>query len=301
MINGIIIVSKEQEFTSHDVVAKMRGICRQKKIGHTGTLDPNATGVLPICLGNATKLCDMLTDHDKEYIAEFELGKTSDTLDIWGNVTVTDANVSLLTEEVVKLAIQSMEGAQMQVPPMYSAKKIDGKKLYELARAGIEVERKAVPIHVSEIEILKMALPKVVIRVACSKGTYIRSICADIGEKLGCGAVMTALERTKVGMFLKENSYSLAQIQKLRDENRLEEIVIPVESCFEQYERILVKPFATKMLRNGNELYYDMLTKIPTMERCRICDEQGRFYGVFLAQNDKKTVKPWKMFFPEEG
>ena len=163
------------------------------------------------------------------------------------------------------------------------------------------MERKAVPIHVSEIEILKMALPKVVIRVACSKGTYIRSICADIGEKLGCGAVMTALERTKVGMFSKENSYSLAQIQKLRDENRLEEIVIPVESCFEQYERILVKPFATKMLRNGNELYYDMLTKIPTMERCRICDAQGRFYGVFLTQNDKKTVKPWKMFFPEEG
>ncbi|MBE5851625.1 MAG: tRNA pseudouridine(55) synthase TruB [Lachnospiraceae bacterium] len=301
MINGIIIVSKEQEYTSHDVVAKMRGICRQKKIGHTGTLDPNATGVLPVCLGNATKLCDMLTDHDKEYIAEFELGKISDTLDIWGEVTVTDADVSLLTEETVKQVIYSMEGDQMQVPPMYSAKKIDGKKLYELARAGIEVERKAVPIHVSEMEILEMALPKVVIRVACSKGTYIRSICADIGEKLGCGAVMTALERTKAGMFLKENSYSLAQIQTLRDENRLEEIVIPVETCFEQYERILVKPFAEKMLKNGNELHYDMLTKIPTTEKCRICDAKGQFYGVFLAWNDKKTVKPWKMFLPEEG
>lgn len=301
MINGIIIVSKEQEFTSHDVVAKMRGICRQKKIGHTGTLDPNATGVLPVCLGNATKLCDMLTDHDKEYIAEFELGKTSDTLDIWGEVKRTDADVSLLTEDIVKQVICSMKGEQMQIPPMYSAKKIAGKKLYELARAGIEVERKPVRIYISEIEILEMALPKVVIRVACSKGTYIRTICSDIGEKLGCGAVMTALERTKVGMFTKGNAYSLAQIQNLRDENRLEEIVIPVESCFEQYERILVKPFATKMLKNGNELYYDMLTKIPTMERCRICDAQGQFYGVYLVQREKKAVKPWKMFFPEEG
>lgn len=301
MINGIIIVSKEQDFTSHDVVAKMRGICRQKKIGHTGTLDPNATGVLPVCLGNATKLCDMLTDHDKEYIAEFELGKTSDTLDIWGEVIETKAELKGITEQAVTDAIYCMQGNQMQVPPMYSAKKIDGKKLYELARAGIEVERKPVPIYISKIEILKMELPKVTIKVACSKGTYIRVICADIGEKLGCGAVMTALERTKVGMFTKEKAYTLTQIQKFRDEERLEELIIPVEACFEAYEKITVKPFASKMLKNGNELYYNMLAQIPTGDKCRIYDADGRFYGVFLKQETKKTVKPWKMFFPEEG
>lgn len=301
MINGIIIVSKEPDYTSHDVVAKMRGICKQKKIGHTGTLDPNATGVLPVCLGNATKLCDMLTDYDKEYVAEFELGRTSDTQDIWGNVTESLWNENTVSGDLVRDIILSMQGEQLQIPPMYSAKKIQGKKLYELARAGVEVERKPVKVNISEIEILSMELPKVCIRVVCSKGTYIRTLCADIGEKLGCGAVMTALERIKVGMFIREYSYTLSQIQMLRDENRLDEIVIPVERCFERYEKVSVKAFAMKMLKNGNELPYETLVQVPKAEKCRIYGSDGNFYGVFLKQDGKRTVKPWKMFFPEEG
>jgi len=301
MINGIIIVDKEQGYTSHDVVAKMRGICKQKKIGHTGTLDPNAIGVLPVCLGNATKLCDMLTDYDKEYIAEFELGKTSDTQDIWGNVTERIWKQELLSEDIVHDAITSMEGTQWQIPPMYSAKKVQGKKLYELARAGVEVERKPVKIHISSIEIVNMELPKVCIRVVCSKGTYIRTLCADIGEKLECGAVMTSLNRSKVGIFHQKQAYTLPQIQLLRDEDKLDEIVIPVERCFEQYDKVSVKPFAMKMLKNGNELPYKMLENVPEKERCCIYGADGIFYGVFLNQSEKGTIKPWKMFFPEEG
>ena len=184
MINGILIVQKEQGFTSHDVVAKLRGICKQKKIGHTGTLDPNATGVLPVCLGQATKLCDLLTDHDKEYIAQLLLGKTTDTQDIWGTVLTDTGDLwKSLTEKQVEDAILSFVGEQMQLPPMYSALKVNGKKLYELARAGIQVERERRPVTFYEIEILEMNLPRVKIRVSCSRGTYIRTLCADIGEK----------------------------------------------------------------------------------------------------------------------
>ena len=180
MINGIINVHKEEGFTSHDVVAKLRGICGQKKIGHTGTLDPMATGVLPVCLGSGTKVCDMLTDKDKEYVAELLLGCTTDTQDVTGEVlSQCEVNVS---EEAVREAVMSFVGDYQQVPPMYSALKVNGKKLYELAREGKEVERKARPVRILEIEILDMPLPVVKMRVACSKGTYIRTLCADIGE-----------------------------------------------------------------------------------------------------------------------
>ena len=171
MLNGIINIYKEKGFTSHDVVAKMRGICRQKKIGHTGTLDPDATGVLPVCLGCGTKLCDMLTDKDKEYVTELLLGVTTDTQDVTGQVLTQ--NAVEVSEEQVKEAIMSFLGDYMQVPPMYSALKVNGKKLYELARAGKEVERQARPVKILDLEILEMNLPVVKIRVACSKGTYI--------------------------------------------------------------------------------------------------------------------------------
>ncbi|MBP5732814.1 MAG: tRNA pseudouridine(55) synthase TruB, partial [Lachnospiraceae bacterium] len=191
MLNGMIIVKKEAGFTSNDVVAKMRGICGQRKVGHTGTLDPDATGVLPVCLGNGTKLCDMLAERDKEYVTELLLGVTTDTQDISGTVlSEREVNAS---EEEVRAAIQSFVGAYDQVPPMYSALKVNGKKLYELAREGKEVERKARRVAILEIEILEMKLPVVKLRVACTKGTYIRTLCHDIGEKLGCGGTMKSL------------------------------------------------------------------------------------------------------------
>lgn len=191
MIHGIVIIHKEKGFTSHDVVAKLRGICGQKKIGHTGTLDPEATGVLPVCLGSGTKLCDMLTDKDKEYVTELLLGVETDTQDMTG--TVLARHPVSVSQEQVREAVLSFGGSYMQVPPMYSALKINGKKLYELAREGKEVERRAREVRIEEIEILQMQLPVVRLRVVCSKGTYIRTLCADIGQKLGCGGVMESL------------------------------------------------------------------------------------------------------------
>ena len=294
-------VQKEQGFTSHDVVAKLRGICKQKKIGHTGTLDPNATGVLPVCLGQATKLCDLLTDHDKEYIAELLLGKTTDTQDIWGTVLTDTGDLwKSLTEKQVEDAILSFAGEQMQLPPMYSALKVNGKKLYELARAGIQVERERRPVTFYEIEILEMNLPRVKIRVSCSRGTYIRTLCADIGEKLSCGAVMTALERTRVGMFEKSRSYTLSELEKLRDEGKLEELVYPVEDCFSEFPTYYVKKEADRFLKNGNELKKTMFEKTPEEKgRIRVYDAQKRFCGVYEKADGRDTYKPWKLFLPD--
>ena len=195
MYNGVIIVNKEKGFTSHDVVAKLRGILKQKKIGHTGTLDPDATGVLPVCLGHATKLCDMLTDKDKTYETVMLLGSVTDTQDISGQVLKSVDVDSLrdngeLTDDQILEVIESFVGDYNQIPPMYSALKVNGKKLYELAREGIEIERKARLVKILAIENVRIEFPRVYMTVSCSKGTYIRTLCHDIGEKLMCGACM---------------------------------------------------------------------------------------------------------------
>ena len=200
MVNGIINVYKEKGYTSFDVVAKLRGIFKQKKIGHTGTLDPDATGVLPVCLGKATKLCDLLTDKNKTYEAVLLLGKTTDTQDITGEV-LEEKSTEALTEEKVREAIEGFIGDYEQIPPMYSALKVNGKKLYELAREGKVIERKARPVKILDIQILEIDLPKVRMEVSCSKGTYILTLCHDIGEKLGCGGCMESLMRTRVSTF----------------------------------------------------------------------------------------------------
>ena len=200
MIHGIINVYKEKGFTSHDVVAKLRGIVGQKKIGHTGTLDPDATGVLPVCLGKATKLCDLLTDKDKTYEAVMLLGMTTDTQDITGRI-LEEKSTETLTADKVREVIESFIGDYDQIPPMYSALKVNGKKLYELAREGKVVERKARPVKILDIRIIEMDLPRVRMEVSCSKGTYIRTLCHDIGEQLGCGGCMESLIRTRVSTF----------------------------------------------------------------------------------------------------
>ncbi len=212
MINGIINVYKEKGYTSFDVVAKLRGILKTKKIGHTGTLDPDAEGVLPVCLGKATKVCDLLTDKNKEYVAVMLLGKVTDTQDTTG--TVLEEHLVEVTEEQVKEAVLSFTGEYMQVPPMYSALKVNGKKLCDLARAGVTVERQARPVQLYSIEIIKMELPRVCMRVRCSKGTYIRTLCQDIGEKLSCGACMESLLRTKVSEFCVQDALRLSEIEE---------------------------------------------------------------------------------------
>ncbi len=189
MYNGIINVYKEKGYTSFDVVARMRGICGQKKIGHTGTLDPDAEGVLPVCLGKATKVCDMLTDSDKVYRAVMQLGIETDTQDLTGTV-LSACEVPVPTETEIRDVIRTFQGEIMQVPPMYSALKVNGKKLCDLARAGVTVERKARPVTIYEIRIERVELPEIELTVSCSKGTYIRTLCHDIGQKFGCGAAM---------------------------------------------------------------------------------------------------------------
>ena len=211
MINGIMNIYKEAGYTSHDVVAKLRGIVKQKKIGHTGTLDPDAVGVLPVCFGSATKLCDLMTDKSKEYEAVLRLGITTDTQDLSGTILSESAVTS--GEADIKRAIMRFVGGYEQLPPMYSALKVNGKKLYELAREGKEVERQPRHVDIPAIRILEMKVPEVRFVVSCSKGTYIRTLCADIGEQLGCGAAMAHLKRTRVGNFRIEDAVTLSQVE----------------------------------------------------------------------------------------
>lgn len=300
MLNGIINVYKEPGFTSHDVVAKLRGICKQKKIGHTGTLDPGAAGVLPVCLGTGTKLCDMLTHKDKEYVTELLLGVITDTQDTSGEVL--EKREVDCTPDRIREAAMSFLGAYDQVPPMYSALKVNGRKLYELAREGREIERQARRVEILELEILEISLPVVKMRVVCSKGTYIRTLCADIGEKLGCGGTMQLLERTRVGNFQKADAYTLAQIEELRDRGELESILFPVEKAFEGTRRLCVAQEYDRALHNGNAIYPQWIRGelIPKEdELVRMCTSQGEFLGVFSYAEDKKRYQPVKMFLEQ--
>lgn len=294
MLNGVINIYKEAGFTSHDVVAKMRGILKQKKIGHTGTLDPMAVGVLPVCIGSATKLCDMLTDKRKEYIAELLLGVTTDTQDTSGEVLCQ--NDVCVSEQEVCTAVLSMLGAGKQIPPMYSALKVNGKKLYELAREGKTVERKPRDITIYEIEVLDIALPVVKFRVLCSKGTYVRTICQDIGEKLGCGGCMQSLVRTKVERFDIDGAITLAQLEQARDLGTLMEYVVPVEEMFDTLPKVIVLSRFQKMLENGNVFTPNMCAKDAPEGEVRVYNEEGRFYGVYVYEPRMHAYKPVKMF-----
>lgn len=296
-MDGILNIYKEAGFTSADVVAKLRGICKQKKIGHTGTLDPQATGVLPVCLGNATKVCDLLTDRSKEYVAKLLLGVETDTLDVTG--TVLAHHEVKVTEEEVREAVQSFVGGYDQIPPMYSALKVDGKRLYELARAGKEVERKARHVELPEIEILQMELPVVKFRVECSKGTYIRSLCADIGAKLGCGGTMQSLVRTRVGEFHLEEALTLSQVEALRDEGRISEQLHLVDAIFADCPSRTVDVQWTKLVDNGNPLYpAQTMENTPTAEGewVRIYRADGTFVGIYAFEEAKGRFQPIKMF-----
>ena len=303
MLNGIIVIDKEPGYTSFDVVAKMRGICRQKKVGHTGTLDPDATGVLPVCLGKATRVSGILTDSDKEYEAVMQLGVVTDTQDSSGNVLQT-APVSCSEDEVRK-AILSFQGQIEQIPPMYSALKVNGQKLCDLAREGIEVERKSRPITIYGIDILSMELPMVSLRINCSKGTYIRTLCHDIGQKLGCGACMASLRRTKAAGYRLKDAYSLAEVEAAAGEGRLEQLVHRIDSVFEEYERISVRATGTALARNGNPLAMDQvcLPETPALDGqiFRVYLKDGSFVGLFIFRLKEQQFRPYKMFLEEQA
>ena len=292
-------VYKEAGYTSHDVVARLRGIVKQKKIGHTGTLDPDAVGVLPVCLGNATKLCDLMTDKSKEYEACLQLGVTTDTQDMSGKIlTQNEVNVD---ENSVREAIMSFVGGYDQIPPMYSALKVNGKKLYELAREGIEIERKPRHVDIPYIKIVEVDLPKVTFVVGCSKGTYIRALCADIGEKLGCGAAMATLKRTKVGGFTIDDAIKLDEIEQLMQSGNISKYVKESDSIFMEYTKATVKKNADKVLMNGNKLYFSHIdcekkTDFIDGEKLRVYSYNNEFKAVYTYVAEEKCFKPFKMF-----
>ena len=296
MRNGVINIYKERGYTSHDVVAKLRGILKQKKIGHTGTLDPEAEGVLPVCLGKGTKLCDMLTDHDKTYEAILLLGQSTDTQDTTG--TVLERGEVTMSEDVIRETILGFVGPYEQIPPMYSALKVNGQKLCDLARAGKEVERKARPVEIFEIQILDVDLPRVRMTVSCSKGTYIRTLCHDIGEKLGCHGCMEKLLRTKVDRFVIEDSLTLSQVEKLRDEERLDEVILAVDGVFSACPALHFTEESAKLGYNGNPFIpRDVKEHIKVDEQVRVYDHQGQFIGIYQWNPEKRCYRPVKMFY----
>jgi tRNA pseudouridine55 synthase len=297
--SGIINVYKEAGFTSFDVVAKLRGILKIKKIGHTGTLDPDATGVLPVCVGKATKLCDMLTDKDKVYECVMLLGTETDTYDMSGRILERKSITS--TEEEVEAAINSFVGDIMQVPPMYSALKVNGKKLYELAREGKEIERKPRPVTIFNIDILDMNLPEVTIRIHCSKGTYIRSLCHDVGEVLGCGCAMKSLVRTRVSQFDISDAKTLDEIERIVKNGNIDGIVMPIAQVFEGMGTVYVIPTeeAVKHAINGapipsTNVFAEAISSFEDGVSYRMFLPDNRFIGVYKYQDTNFILE--KMF-----
>ncbi|MBQ9156015.1 MAG: tRNA pseudouridine(55) synthase TruB [Eubacterium sp.] len=296
MINGIVNVRKEKGYTSHDVVAKLRGIIRQKKIGHTGTLDPDAVGVLPVCLGKATKLCDLIGGWDKSYEAVLLLGQTTDTEDCSGQI-LSRAPVNVTEEEIAEI-LRSFVGDYNQIPPMYSAKKVKGRKLYELAREGIVIERKPCPVQIKSIHVKEINLPRVTFSVTCSKGTYIRSLCRDAGEQAGCGGCMEELTRTRVADFHLTDSFTLEEIEAAREEGRLMDLVRPIDSVFMDYPAIPADPSYDKLLMNGNPIPAGDSLPVPPEDGdlVRVYNSRGLFIGVYRYDSPRKQLRPYKMF-----
>ncbi len=290
-MDGIININKPKGFTSHDVVAKLRGILKTKKIGHTGTLDPDAVGVLPVCVGCGTKVADMLTATEKEYLAEVTLGSKTDTQDASGTV-IAAAEVKICEEDILRVT-KEFVGEREQIPPMYSAIKQDGKKLYELARAGIEVERKPRPITIYEIEVLDIDLSskKFSIRVACSKGTYIRTLCQDIGDALGCYAHMSALTRTQSGQFYLADSITLEEVERRAGEKDYS-FLKPVDSVFHDLKPLYLSERKAQLVCNGVQVRTPGLQEGTSY---RVYNEKGNFLTVSLAENGMLKIQ--KTFF----
>lgn len=279
-MNGIIILDKPSGFTSFDAVAVMRGLSHQKKIGHTGTLDPMATGVLPVLLGKAAKALNFLPDTDKEYQAAFRLGERRDTGDITGEVVETNAAPVAL--EALESVLPRFRGEISQVPPMYSAVSVGGKRLYELARKGVEVDRPARQVTISALELLSYdpETREGTLRVSCSKGTYIRTLIEDLAQAAGSCGTMTALRRTRACGFTLEDARSLEELKALAGEGKLEEVLFPVERLFSQYPEVTVSAAQARRFENGGRLDLVRVRKAPQKGLCRVKSPEGEFLGL---------------------
>ena len=300
---GMMVIRKEPGFTSSDVVAKLRGIVHMRRIGHTGTLDPMAEGVLPVCLGNATKLAELIADRDKEYLARLRLGVVTDTQDMTGTVLATLPEEEVkrrVTKEKILEVAKRFVGEVDQIPPMYSAVWSNGRRLYELAREGTVVDRKTRKITIRELEVESMELPFVTFRVVCSKGTYIRTLCEDLGNALGVGGAMDHLLRTRVGIFRLEKALTLGEVQKIMDTDpgALEKQIIPVDAFFQEAPAIHIRKEDMKYLRNGNALSSLNTAEgiLPKEDRIRAYDEAGVFYALYRYVPGRDRALPVKMF-----
>ena len=294
MYNGVINIYKEKGYTSADVVARLRGILHQKKIGHTGTLDPEAEGVLPVCLGYATKLVEHLTDKHKEYICTIRLGVTTDTEDMTGEI-LTRSDVTCSNDEFEQ-AVYFFRGQYDQVPPMYSALKQNGKRLYELAREGKVVERPARKIEIFDISVLEVNLPAAVFKVECSKGTYIRSLCRDIGERLGCGAAMEKLTRSMSGDFTIDDAIKLDEVERLAKAGELDSHIVLVEHFFNDCPAVFVQPEHMKLLRNGNPLPIPDFGTYNDGQLFRVYDDTEKFCAVYKQDTGANVLKAETIF-----
>ena len=283
-MDGVIVIRKEKGFTSHDVVAKLRGILHMKKIGHTGTLDPDAEGVLPVALGKATRLVDMITDKEKTYEAVMRLGVVTDTQDMSGTVLSQTTELSVTEEELCT------------VVSSYSAVKVNEPLLSDETREGKTVERKPRPVHFYEIEILDISFPLVRFRVTCSKGTYIRTLCHDIGEKLGCGAAMESLLRTKVGRFTLDDAITLAQTEEAVQEGTIESKILGIEEILAEYSRVCCTKEGDRLLANGNPLVQALVDAQEKKGWIRMCSSEGSFAGVYQWDEKRNRYFPVKMF-----
>ncbi len=287
--DGILLINKDSEMTSFLCCAILRRLLGVKKIGHAGTLDPNATGVLPLLIGRATKALDRLPTQDKRYTATMRFGAVSDTLDIWGTVEETGAPIP--TRAAIETALPSLSGNILQVPPMTSALKKDGVRLYELARQGIEIEREARPITIHTLDIISYDEEKgeLTVDCHCSKGTYIRSICDDLGRMLGCGAVMTALCRTMAAGYELDKCITVAEAKERAQSGTLHECILPIESAFITYPSITVTAPQAHRFRNGGALALERLRK-PVSGLARVYDPDGSFLGLGLPTEGELKV-----------
>ena len=298
-MNGVIVIDKPADFTSFDVIAVVRRLTGQRKTGHTGTLDPNATGVLPVLLGAATKAQDRIPNHDKSYLAQFRLGLTTDTLDIWGEIKTK--TLSYVTEDEIRALLPRFSGEIMQVPPMYSALKKDGQRLYDLARKGVEVEREARPVTVYRLELVSFDSETQTgeLAVSCSKGTYVRTLIDDIGQALGVGAVMTALRRTEACGFSLSDCVTLDRLRQLCEEGVADSVLLPTDSLFAVYPKLTVSDAQATRFSNGGALDLSRTALKNTADDgalCRVYAKSNRFIGLGRVCTDENLLKIEKLF-----
>ncbi len=287
-MNGIILIDKPQEWTSHDVVGKLRGILHERRIGHSGTLDPLATGLLVIFVGRATRAVEFAEADTKEYIAGLRLGMSTDTQDTTGRIVSSGGSVP--GEFQLRKALEKFKGELEQIPPMYSAIKVGGKKLYELARKGESIERRSRHITVFDLDIAGRADDDYVLRVSCSKGTYVRTLCNDIGQALGCGGCMSSLRRTKAGVFSVEDAHTIAEVQEAADRGETESLIIPLDTLFSEFNKLTVPSVAEKKLRNGS------VVNISAPDgKYRVYSESNEF--LLLGEVQSGRLKTIKSFF----